>query len=216
MNWARAALVTVAMAAGLLTLSACASPPLTPGQQATSPSQTVAPAQHAAVSYSPPATAPVDQTPAGTPSVLPYVTPSDGAAAVLMDDTGSGLVIFGMTPDQFHQQAAKLGWTCTPATGADDAGFVYTPHAVFRFFNGTLSNVTVADTSFQTQRGFEVGDTVAQLTQMYGTGYVLSDLSGTSTYTYTMSSGVVFWAFVNDGETTVNAWALSAPGSGPS
>jgi len=64
----------------------------------------------------------------GTPSLLPYVKPTNGSPPVLMNEDGPGILIFGMTIAQFYTRAAELGWKCNPAKGADpELGAVRSP-----------------------------------------------------------------------------------------
>ena len=206
---------------GILAFTACGAPPRQTGtgESASPVPASSAPSDTPTLSYTPTAVATPDTNSAAAPtsdwSLVPYSTPDAGSEPVLVDDNGSGLVIFGMTPDQFHQRADDLGWSCNPDAGIDGDGFVYTPDVAFRFLGGALSSLNVVDANYQTARGFVVGDTVTQMVQMYGTGYVRYDESDTFTYVYTMPSGLVFWAFVNEGASTVNSWSMSAPGSGP-
>ena len=158
-----------------------------------------------------PPPAPTSSAPAmpSNPSLLPYSVPADGSAPVIINDDGTGFVIIGMSVDEFYQQAATANWVCSPPDGPGDDGFVYVGKTAFIFGQSGLFRVDVADDSFQTQRGLKVGDSVDELTSLYGLDYELDNASDKDTYTYSLPSGRLFYAVVDEGTTVISGWGMA-------
>jgi len=202
------------IALGLVVLSACAYL-TTDGPIATVPSQLGTPGSAQPVSSQ------TSTTPPPLTTASPVATPTEGpsetaAAAVVMKDDGTGQVSLGMTLDAFHKKADALGWVCDPKTGANDSDGVTAGSVYVRFWGGKLFSLGVSDDSYQTEKGLKVGDSVDQLTTLYGTKFDKTNDSGNLTYYFTLKpKNNVLSVNIDQTTKTVTSWGLSIPGSGP-
>jgi len=140
---------------------------------------------------------------------VPYTSPADGSALVLMNDDGSGLVVFGMSASAFYKRAAEIGWDCQPPNKPGVDGFVNVGATTFIFGSDGLHRIDVADSSFQTQGGFAVGDSIAKMEQLYGTNYERSNASDVLTYTYVLPSGLQFYVVTTPNSLLATGWGFA-------
>lgn len=134
-----------------------------------------------------------------------------------MNDDGTGTIQLGMTVEAFHQAATSLGWQCTPSSGLNDNDAVTCGTVYIRFWSLKLFSIGFSDTTYQTQAGLRVNDSVDRLTQLYGTKFEQANDSGRLTYYFIVPpKSVVLSAGINQQTKQVISWALSVPGSGPS
>jgi len=137
--------------------------------------------------------------------------PSNSPPLVLMRDNGAGMVKFGMTPDQVHQRCTQFSWDCWPDTGLDQDGFINVGSTSFNFVSQKLTGLLVTDGMFVTQQGFKVGDSLAVLTQAYGSDYQKALQGDQNSYTYTLSGGFLLTAWYVVGKDKANSWTMSVP-----
>jgi len=156
---------------------------------------------------------------AGGPTMIPYSSPTDGSKPVLMMDDGSGLVVFGMQPAAFYRIAKDMGWSCKPKTnplrdepvqcGKLSFGFVKSP------FDDTLvlNGIYVYDSSFQTESGLLVGDSIDKMRRLYGTDDNFDDSQDTyDTYFYILPSGIMLGIGSRRGSGKVSNWSMEFVG----
>jgi len=133
-----------------------------------------------------------------------------------MKDDGTGAISFGMSVSAFHKKATELGWVCDPATGTNANDGVTIGKLYIRFWGGKLYSFGVSDGSYQTEKGLAVGDSVDQLTSLYGTKFDTTNDSGSLTDYFTLPpTNSVLSVSIDQSSNTVTSWVLSVPGSGP-
>jgi len=126
-----------------------------------------------------------------------------------MNDDGSGVVVFGMSPDDFYQRAAEIGWKCQPPASPDTDVFVNVGKTTFIFGDDGLRRIDIADTKFQTQKGFKVGDSIDKMKIIYGMGYVMTNASDVLTYSYDLPSGLQFYVVTTVGKSVATGWGMA-------
>jgi len=165
-------------------------------------------------------TTPVDQTSAQDPisatatqpSLEPYSSPPNGRAITLVNDDGTGIVVFGMTVDQFYELAAVLQWKCDPASLPDSDGPITTDKVMFMFGSDGLLKFSVFGSGVQTARGLVVGDSLQQMQSLYGTNYSV-DTNQTEdgeifdTYTYQLNKNIELSVDINRAHKKVDQWS---------
>ena len=117
--------------------------------------------------------------PASSMPVASNLVSSSGSSSgvdlpVLVKADGTGVVAFGMTLDQFYQKAAEMGWEYAIDESIGDYMGISVGGTTFTFWQGVFYQVYVADSGFMTEEGLRVGDSIARMKQIYGTGYELS------------------------------------------
>ena len=148
---------------------------------------------------------------------------SANSSTVLMNDDGTGLVSFGMTPADVCSAINGLGLSCVPSSGVDNDDEVYMGDSWFSFDFGKLRSFSIVDNKFRSERGLEVGDPVSRLFQLYGTDYQKDGGSGALCYEYQLSGGITFTACTGSEEheaqgtpdELIDGWGLSGPYVGP-
>jgi len=131
-----------------------------------------------------------------------------------MNDDGSGLFDFGMTPQQVHQKCVDLGWSCKPESGIDENGDIRTGSAFFSFTDGKMDSLGASYSDFQTERGFAGGDSREKLVKLYGKNYQYASMDdATDDYLFTLPGGIQLDVTFLYKQDKANYWTIAAPGT---
>ena len=128
-----------------------------------------------------------------------------------MYEDGSGIIVFGMTPNEFFQVASQMRWSCTPKSAPNEFGSVECGKLHFGFMQNTLGAFYVSNKSFQTDRGLQVGDSVKKMKQLYGSDFGYDNADDMDMYWYTLPNEFELNITANENSGIIVEWGMALP-----